>query len=120
MSTCANIPNSIESAARELKLTFGLPLDSLSKVKFVRTWCAVSYLNPGLHPDGFDESDSGWPESLKPYAIEAWRREAVGELADDEMYPCDAAWAGLYDQMHTHTDQEVARRIALAADYGRE
>ena len=118
MSTCICIPNSIESATRELDATFSLPLELLSKVKFVRAWCALSYLNPGLHPDDFDAPDSGWPENFKPYAAEAWRREEAGELADEEMYPSDATWAGLYDQMHTHTDQETTRRLAIAADYG--
>lgn len=116
MSICADIPESTEVAHRELKLVLGLPLDSLSKERFVRVWCALCYLNPGLHPDGFDESDSGWPDELKPHAIEAWRRMETGELEDEEMYPSDAAWAGLYDQMDFHTDQEVARRDLLAAN----
>lgn len=118
MSICVCIPNSIESAARELASTFDLQLEVLSKVKFVRAWCALCYLCPGLHPDGFDEPDSAWPENFKRYAVEAWRRKKVGELADEEMYPSDAAWAGLYDQMHTHTDQETTRRVRLAAEYG--
>lgn len=117
MSTCVCIPNSIESASCDLESTFGLPLEVLSKSEFIRAWCALSYLNPDLHPDDFDEPDSGWPENLKRYAVEAWRREEAGELADEEMYPSDATWAGLYDRMHTHTDQERARRLELAAEY---
>ena len=118
MSTCIYIPNSIESAIRELESTFDKPLEVLSKVEFIRAWCALSYLNTGLHPDDFDEPDSGWPESFKRYAAEARRREEAGELADEEMYPSDATWAGLYDQMHTHTDQETTRRLKLATEYG--
>ena len=115
MSSCICIPNSVDSATDVLASTFGIRLESLSKFEFVRAWCALSYLNPGLHPDGFEEPDSGWPENLKPHAVEAWRRAEIGELADEEMYPCDATWAGLYDQMDTHTDQETARRLELAA-----
>ena len=39
-------------------------------------------------------------------------------LADEELYCRDAAWCGLYDRMHTHTPDEIDRRLALAADYG--
>jgi hypothetical protein len=49
---------------------------------------------------------------------EAWRRADAGELADEELYPSDAQWSGLYDRMHTHEPDEMERRLALAADYG--
>ena len=45
-------------------------------------------------------------------------RAGAGELADDELYPSDAQWSGLYDRMHTHEPDEMERRLALAADYG--
>jgi hypothetical protein len=32
---------------------------------------------------------------LRRFAGEASRRAHVGELADEELYPCDAQWAGL-------------------------
>lgn len=115
MSAYGYIPDSVGTATRVLERISDQPLEALSKVEFIRAWCALSYLNPGLHPDGFEEPDSGWPENLKRYAVEAWRREEMGELADDEMYPSDATWAGLYDQMDTHTDQETTRRLTLAA-----
>lgn len=50
--------------------------------------------------------------------FEAWRREEAGALVEELMYPSDAAWAGIYDQMLTHTDQETSRRLELAAEYG--
>jgi len=31
-------------------------------------------LNYGLHPDGFDDPESGWPEDIKPICAEMWRR----------------------------------------------
>jgi hypothetical protein len=55
---------------------------------------------------------------LKRFAAEAWRRADAGELADEELYPSDAQWSGLYDQMFSHTADEMERRLALAADYG--
>jgi len=118
MNLCVFIPKSNESAMRELNSTSGLPIEVLTKAQFVRAWCALCYLNPSLHPDDFDAPDSGWPENSERYAIEAWRRLEAGELADEELYPSDATWAGLYDQMHTHTSQETARRMELAAQFG--
>jgi hypothetical protein len=85
---------------------------------FVRAWSAVAYLFPGLHPDGYEDAESGWPPVLKRFAAEAWRRADADELADEELYCCDAQWCGLYDRMHTHETDEMERRLALAADYG--
>lgn len=31
-------------------------------------------MNYGLHPDGFDDPESGWPEDVKPICAEMWRR----------------------------------------------
>jgi hypothetical protein len=69
-----------------------------------------------LHPDGFEDADSGWPRVLKRFAAE--RRADAGELADEELYPSDAQWSGLYDRMFPHKPDEMERRLALAADYG--
>jgi hypothetical protein len=84
----------------------------------LRAWSSVAYLFPGLHPDGFEDADSGWPRVLKRFAAEAWRRAEAGELADEELYCSDAAWCGLYDRMHQHKPDEMVRRLALAADHG--
>ena len=90
----------------------------MSKEEFLRAWCSLAYLFPGLHPDGFDDPDSGWPRVLKRFAAEAWRRAEADELADEELYPSDSQWSGLYDRMHSHEPDEMDRRLALAADYG--
>jgi hypothetical protein len=71
-----------------------------------------------LLPDGFEDADSGWPRVLKRFAAEAWRRADAGELADEELYPGDAQWSGLYDRIFPHTADEMERRLALAANYG--
>ena len=112
------IPNSLRSAGRELRLALKEPLVTLSHEKFLRAWCSIAYLFPGLHPDGFENSDSGWPRVLKEFAAEAWRRAETGELTDAELYPSDAQWSRLYDGMITHKTNETIRRMALAADYG--
>ncbi len=84
----------------------------------MRAWCAVAYAFPGLHPDGCEDAGSGWPRVLKRFAAEAWLRADAGELADEELHPCDAQWSGLYDRMHTHEVDETARRFQSRAHSG--
>ncbi len=93
-------------------------MEQLPKPDFVRAWCSLAYLFPGLHPDGFEDADSGWPRTLRRFAAEAWRRAEAGELADAELYPCDSQWSGLYDRMTSHTNEETVRRLELAASFG--
>ena len=93
------------------------PLEKLPKANFVRAWSSIAYLFPGLHPDGFEDADSGWPRVLRRFAAEAWRRADAGELDDAELYTSDAQWSGLYDQMKDHTPDEshrAARRLAAS------
>ena len=118
MSSFIYVPNSPRVAGRQLRLALAAPLDRLSKTEFVRVWSSIAYLYPGLHPDGFEESDSGWPAVLKRFAIEAWRRAGIGELGGDELYPSDAQWSGLYDRMVSHLPEETVRRFELAVSFG--
>ena len=60
--------------------------ERLPKPAFVRAWSAIAYLHPGLHPDGYEAADSGWPRGLRRFAAEAWRRADAGELTDNELY----------------------------------
>ncbi len=50
------------------------PLEQLPKSSFVRAWSSIAYLFPGLHPDGFEGAESGWPHVVRRFAAEAWRR----------------------------------------------
>ena len=110
-------------------------LQKLSENDFRRGWYAISFLFPGLHPDGAldhgkeisTDSEmrtingvnlehlasfylrSGWPVLLAPVAKEAWRRYEIGALKDDEFYCSEAAVAGM-----------VHRKPGLEADVGRE
>ena len=118
MKTISHVPNSLRSAGRELRHSLAHPLERLSHEQIIRAWSAVACLFPGLHPDGYEDAGSGWPRALKHFATEAWRRADAGELADEELYPSNAQWSGLYDRMHTHDPYEKERRFALAADYG--
>lgn len=85
-----------------------------TKPDFLRTWSSIAYLFPGLHPDGFEETDSSWPRVLRRFAAEAWRRAEAGELDDSELYPSDAQWSGLCDQIKNPTPDECHRRRELA------
>jgi hypothetical protein len=118
MKAIGHVPKSLRSAGRELRLALANPVENLSHEQFVRAWSAVAYLFPGLHPDGYEDAESGWPRVLKRFAVEAWRRADTGELADEELYCCGAQWSGLYDRMFLHTQDEVDRRLELAADFG--
>jgi hypothetical protein len=113
------VPNSMREAGRQVRLALPVETRRLSKRRFLRAWCSLAYLFPGLHPDGFDDPDSGWPPVLKRFAAEAWRRAETGKLRDNELYACDAQWAGLYDRMFIHTPEETERRLGLAASFGR-
>lgn len=87
------------------------PMTELTKADFLKSWWAVGFLHPNLHPDAaFDSGKelspgprrgisfvlepfyvrSGWPVELIPIANEARRRFDAGLLAEDEYY-CSAA-----------------------------
>ena len=108
------IPESKKDAAKNLRRSLAHPLPQLPKPDIVRAWSSIAYLFPGLHPDGFEDADSGWPRVLRRFAAEAWRRAEAGELDDAELYPSDAQWSGLCDQIKNPTPDESHRRRELA------
>jgi hypothetical protein len=118
MKNCVYIPSCPRDARRELRQVFNKPLSELPREAFVRAWCCVAYLFPGLHPDGFEEPDSGWSRALRRFAAEAWRRANAGELPDEELYPSDAQWCGIFDRMKIHFPDETQRRAELATAFG--
>ncbi|MDB6124673.1 MAG: hypothetical protein JWQ71_3666 [Pedosphaera sp.] len=109
----------MKDAGRLLRYALAAPVEKLSKENLIHAWCAVAYLFPGLHPDGYDDADSGWPRILRRFAAEVWRRAVKNEMADDELYASDAQWCGLYDRMTIHTREETERRVKLAAAFGK-
>ena len=111
-------PVAERAAGRELRRALTAQLEQLPKPDFLRAWCAVAYAFPSLHPDGYEDAESGWPRVLRRFAAEAWRRADAGELADEELYPSDAQWAGLYDRLHTPNADETAHRFQIAAEHG--
>lgn len=83
---CRRSSTDSASKRRHLRITLTDSLERLPKPTFVRAWCAIAYLYPGLHPDGYDSADSGWPRVLRRFAAEARRRADAGELTDNELY----------------------------------
>lgn len=109
------IPDSKQHA--ESVLTTYLARNPIPKFSLTNTlnkiWHCIAYLNPGLHPDEIDNPEGGWPEPYIPYALAIWNLYNKGEINDDELYPTDAQWAGLCDQLNGLTPEEAERRNAL-------
>jgi hypothetical protein len=91
------------------------PLEPLLKV-----WHCIAYLHPSLHPDEVENPDGGWPDELIPFSIEIWKRFKNGEIKDEALYPSDAQWAGLCDQLDHLTPEQSERRQQLCASMAGE
>ncbi len=53
------IPPSCKTADKHLALALSRNLKILSKTDFIRAWCSLAYLYPGLHPDGYEDKTVG-------------------------------------------------------------
>jgi hypothetical protein len=98
MSKIPFIPGSLEAA--ELELSRHLPangLPSLSAEVFLKTLAAIAYLFPELHPDDISDPRAAvaWPDELKPFMMEGWRRVNAGQLQEVDLYQLAAQKAGL-------------------------
>jgi len=115
MNDLVHIPQSLRAAAKDLRMTFATNLGGLSKPAFIRVWSSVAYLFPNLHPDGYEDKESGWPKALRRIADEAYRRLEDDEMSDGEYYQSDAQWCGIYDRLKIRMPDEIQRRLELAA-----
>lgn len=70
-------------------------IKTLDKKTFLKTWKAIAFLHPGLHPDEVENPDGGWPEKLKPIAREAFQRCKIGEFSEGDSYQYKEAMKGL-------------------------
>ncbi|TFG45047.1 MAG: DNA cytosine methyltransferase [Candidatus Brocadiia bacterium] len=123
--TCSiPIPMNMDEAIQWLLPLLDLDTHALRHIeneRFSRGWAAISFLYPGLHPDGglergnvshdIDENNclgnvdprlqgpyyeiSGWPVVLVPVAEEAWRRFENKIFKYDDLYRCDAQREGM-------------------------
>lgn len=115
MKSVIYIPRSAKDAGAQLRRVLARQLENLPKSNFVGAWSPIACFSPGLHPDDLEDTESGWPRVLRSCAAEAWLRSDIGALDDDDLYPFDAHWPGLYDRLNSHTTDETERRRALAA-----
>ena len=122
---CADLPEDRDEAIALLETfveaSFLKPITELSKEDFLRSWWAVGFLHPNLHPDtAFDNGKtvskgprrgvsfvlepvyvrSGWPVELIPLVVEARRRFEAGGLSEDEYYCSAAVIAGAASHGH--------------------
>jgi hypothetical protein len=131
MNTSAHlIPSSEREALQWLIPALDRPLQNMPQELFLKAWFSVGYLYAGLNPDestdhgeeiSYDDKGpvrfrlieprliapyyvrSGWPLVLAPLAKEACRRDALGLMADDELYCYELVKVGLLDRMSGET-----------------
>lgn len=119
MNTSAYVPCTKNDAGLIVRLSLNESVHDFSREEFINVWHSIAYLHPGLHPDDYDDPDSGWPRALERFAAEAWRRFEAGELTEAELYPVDAAWSSVYDSLaRPPTADESRRRTVIAALHG--
>lgn len=102
------IPENADEAAALISRLPETPR-SLDLEDFLQFWAAMAYTNPGLHPD-LDEVETTWPEPFELWRRDAERRHREKSIGDDEFYPTNAAWAGLFDRFTNPSPDEVRRR----------
>lgn len=109
------IPQNLRDAGKELRHALHSNLGSMPKDEFIRAWASVAYLFPGLHPDGYEDMESGWPRVLRRLADEADRRREDELVSEEEFYQSDAQWCGIYDRLKERQPDEIERRMELAS-----
>lgn len=80
-------PDSVKVAEAICAGTDSRKLPNLSKQDFLRVWCSVVYLNPGLHTDNYHDPDYQCAPDIRDVLGEVWRRADAGMLTDEELYP---------------------------------
>jgi|GEM_PF-6787761 len=95
MTTRLFYPGSVEDAEIAFEAMGARPLVELSTEDFIRVWCSVVYLNPGLHTDNFHDPEYECEPLVRGVLKEVWRRADAGELLDAELYPADVIRARL-------------------------
>jgi len=69
-------------------------LHDIKDISLIKGYHQIFEQYPGLHPDGFDEPDSGWTDELRPVCAEMWRRVELPESAvtEEHMYYINKAF----------------------------
>lgn len=91
------VPASLTEACESLRglLCRRDALHEIPHADFVRGWSSIAFIAPGLHPDESGHDEGGWPVGWRCIADEAFRRGERGELADEQLYPYEAAKCAL-------------------------
>jgi hypothetical protein len=79
-------------------------LDKVKDLTLLRGYHQIFEQNPGLHPDGFDDQNSGWPEELKSVCAEMWRRVDLDDstINEEHMYYINKAFRQLMKASRTN------------------
>ncbi len=83
-------------------------LDHLQGIKdqsLIKGYHQIFEQHPGLHPDGFDDPESGWTDELKPICAEMWRRVELdtSEVNEEHMYYINKAFRKLVKESANKT-----------------
>jgi len=72
-------------------------LEEIKDRSLIKGYHQIFEQYPGLHPDGFDDQSSGWPEELKPVCAEMWRRVGLDTsvINQEHMYYINKAFRQL-------------------------
>jgi hypothetical protein len=88
-------PKSVEEAEGIVSSVDACALDNLAEHEFIRVWCSIVFLNPGLHTDNILDPDYDCEPMVRQVLEEVWRRADIGEITEDEMYPYEVIRARL-------------------------
>lgn len=75
----------------------GSQLEQVKDLSLIKGYHQIFEIHPGLHPDGFDDPDSGWPDELRPVCAEMWRRVDLKDstICEEHMYYINKAFRQL-------------------------
>lgn len=100
------IPSDLENASNRVESMIAAGIEKCSKEEFLKGWWALHWLNPGLHPDDYDDwEDLVW----RAMAYEAFRRAAASELEDEELYAAEATHNRVWVEMTAAKRRDQAR-----------
>jgi len=78
-------------------------LEKIKDLTLIKGYHQIFEQYPGLHPDGFEDVESGWPEELKPVCAEMWRRVSLQDsvVNEEHMYYINKAFRKLAVELST-------------------
>ena len=82
-------------------------LEEIKDQSLIKGYHQIFEQYPGLHPDGFDDPESGWPNELRPICAEMWRRTELpeSEVNEEHMYYINKAFRKLVKESAKKTSR---------------